>query len=246
MRHIATRARSVRNPNRPFTCTGLGDRIHQLTCAWVLAQDELVTLHVTGDQMTGGQFDNKPESWQEILALFPGGIVFQAHPNKGLDNATWTRLTGAEIWHYSDFPGAHEEKTGLDMAPLLREIPRLWAMPQDVELPDRFCTVQFDSNDRQRTVDLDRRQQILAACEREEITPVVIGGEAVDNRLRWSLKHIAYALSRAEFHAGADSAFFHMAQLYMPMSRIYLYIRDGGFLSHHALRAIANGANRLI
>ncbi len=34
MKHLALRARSVRNSKNPFTATGLGDRIHSLTLAW--------------------------------------------------------------------------------------------------------------------------------------------------------------------------------------------------------------------
>jgi ADP-heptose:LPS heptosyltransferase len=100
-------------------------------------------------------------------------------------------------------------------------------------LPERFVTVQWDAGGPKRTLPLREREAIMArypAC-------VVVGGEA-EGDLRWSLKHIAYAMSRAEAHVGVDSAFLHLAQLYLPPERIHLY---GPSLSLHAKRARVRG-----
>jgi hypothetical protein len=72
--------------------------------------------------------------------------------------------------------------------------------------------------------------------------PVVVGGEATEKHLGWSLKHIAYAMSKAAFHVGVDSGFMHLALLYVPYHRTHLYNEAGGYISHHAKRARDNGA----
>jgi hypothetical protein len=102
--------------------------------------------------------------------------------------------------------------------------------------------VQWDSNQRGRTITAAARTSVIARYRADGIEPVVVGGEATQKNLGWSLKHIAYAMSKAAFHVGVDSAFMHMAMLYMPIKRIHLYNEPEGFYSHHALRAKDNGA----
>jgi hypothetical protein len=227
VRHIAVRATSVQS-RRPFTATGLGDRIHLCTVGWVLAP---CTLHLTGDKMIGGQFRNKPASWLEIVSLFPKGSVnLQVHdtaPNCEQDWLDYLRKKGidAEPYWYGDFPGPFESPVALNIAPHLKRIPLLTAQAQDVSLPERFYTAQWDSNGAKRRV---------AKRPTYDETELIVGGEAQDP-FRWSLKHIAFAMSKAAFHAGVDSAFFHMANLYLPPERIHLY---GGLESHHAKRHV--------
>lgn len=194
-------------------------------------------MHLTADKWRGGQFGNKPESWREVVGLFPAGsVALRVHPVEGLPEPKWLAyLRGqgidAEAFWYGDFPGPREVPEALDIAPYLRRIPLLTAEPQDAELPDRFYTGQWDSTSVKRR-----------ACVRPrfEIPEVTVGGDAKDP-FRWSLKHIAYAMSKAEFHAGVDSAFMHMAQLYMPPERIRLY---GESDSHHARRLRASVLHR--
>jgi hypothetical protein len=225
MRHIAVRATSVQS-RRPFTATGLGDRIHLCTVGWVLTP---CTLHLTIDKMAGGQFRNKPESWREIVDLFPkGSIALQVHdtaPSCESDWLAYLRKRGidAEPYWHGDFPGPYESPVALDIAPYLKRIPLLTAQAQQVSLPERFYTAQWDSTSAKRRA---------AKRPTYDEAELIVGGEAQDP-YRWSLKHIAFAMSKAAFHAGVDSAFFHMAQLYMPPERIHLY---GGSDSHHALR----------
>lgn len=245
MRHIALRSMSVRHPTRTFTTPGLGDRIHQCICGWVCGPP--VTLHLTADKWSGGQFRNKPESWAEIVALFPKrSLTLQVHPVSGLREPDWwayLRKHGieAEPFWYGDHPGQHEPPVALDIAPLLKRIPPLTAAPQRVALPARFFTVQWDSNDPKRSLTKEQRARVLDRYCEDGYEPVTVGGEAADP-LRWSLKHIAFAMSRAAFHVGVDSAFMHLAQLFMPWERIHVYNQPGGFFSHHALRARDNGA----
>jgi hypothetical protein len=200
---------------RPFTATGLGDRIHWATIAWTLAP---ATLHLTRAQVTGGQFGNKPESWAEIVSLFPAGsVAVQAHDFQPTSEAQWLaylrQTVPAERYEYGAW-----------------RVPLLAAEAQNVALPARFYTAQWDANGPSRAI---------KHPPRFDLPTVVVGGQA-EGPLRWSLKTIAYAMSRAEGHVGVDSAFFHLAQLYMPPERIRIH--HNGSMSHHVLRARDNGA----
>lgn len=250
MKHLAVRSMSVRNPANAFSTPGLGDRIHSALVGWTYGQAHgvPVTLHLTHDKGTGGQYGNKSDSWREVVELFPAGSLEVCHhPVTLLREAEWLaylRSKGyeAEGWWYSDHPGPHEPPVALDIAPYLRRIPLLTAEPADIGLPERFFTVQWDSNERKRTLSVQQRAAVVDRYRAAGYGSVIVGGEAPDKRLRWSLKHIAWAMSRAAFHVGVDSAFAHMAQLYMPWERIHLYNEADGFYSHHARRARDNGA----
>ena len=57
-----------------------------------------------------------------------------------------------------------------------------------------------------------------------------------------SLKHIAYAMSKAKHHVGVDSGFFHMSQVYFSPKNIHIYTtRHPKKWSHHMQRARDNG-----
>lgn len=205
-------------------------------------------MHLTKDKWRGGQFGNKPESWREIASLFPAGAIeFQVHNKAGIPDAEWIaylRAKGinAELYCYADHPGQFESRERLDIAPYLRSVPALRADVCDIALPERFFTAQWDSNQARRTIDQGKRDKVIHAYRADGFQPVIVGGLATQKHLGWSLKHIAYAMSKAAFHVGCDSAFMHLAMLYMPMNRIHLYNEPDGFYSHHALRARDNGA----
>jgi ADP-heptose:LPS heptosyltransferase len=110
-----------------------------------------------------------------------------------------------------------------------------------MQLPERFVTCQWDSNDRARTLKPHLREMVMDNYRRQGYEVVTVGGESSDKDLNWSLKHIAYAMSKAEMHVGVDSAFMHMAFLYNPYKKIHIYNEPNGFYSHHARRAIDNG-----
>lgn len=226
MQHLAVRAYSLHS-ERPFTATGLGDRIHQLTCAWAYSQVHgPTTLHIDQRKLEGGQFRNKPESWREILSLFPAGwLTLQTHAVYPVDEPDWLRhLKGVPVWGYSDFAG-----DGIDIVPYLCNIPLL-QMGTQFPLPERFGTQQWDAT-------APSRQFPPVAYDLPMIT---VGGEGREP-YRSSLREIAAAMTAAEFHAGVDSAFMHMAFLYLPPERIHLYTT--GAESHHLKRARANGAS---
>lgn len=238
MIHIALQAMRIHCPDMPYTAPGLGDRIHSVTLGWAYANHhgEDVTLHLTADKLTGGQFGNKPESWQEILSLFPGGVHLQYHDFSPKSEAEWLKYLSKYnplTYHYADsFIG-----NGFDASKYLADFPLIDPDPVDFLFPERFITAQFDASGQSR-----RAKNIPAILAKYDCDALAIGGEAV-GPLKTSLKHIAAALSKAQCHVGVDSAFMHMAQLYLPMDRIHLCAGENR--SHHLTRALKNGA-RLI
>ena len=76
----------------------------------------------------------------------------------------------------------------------MRYFPQLDAQPQDIKLPKKFITVQFDSTSKKRMIKPKQRQAILHKYKDYEV--VVVGGESKDIFPRDSLKHIAYAMSQ--------------------------------------------------
>jgi len=160
MKHLALRARSVRNPKNPFTTTGLGDRIHSVALAWSYskAHNTPVTIHLTKSKQEGGQYDNKKQSWQEIQELFPKDTVnIEYHSYEPWNEVDWIQYLkdqniNAELFWYKDHPGPHESPAKLDISQYLKNIPQLLAEPVDLDLPEKFVTSQWDSTDRARTL----------------------------------------------------------------------------------------------
>lgn len=249
MKHIALRARCLHTP-AAYTATGLGDRIHSAVIGWAYGQAHgtPVTLHLTADKCVGGRFWNKAKSWAEVIALFPAGSLhIHAHTVSPPTEGEWLghlRREGfeAELYSYGDSPGKYETVEAMDVVPYLKRIPPLTAAPRDIALPEKLVTVQWDASAKSRRVSDGQKAMILARYESEGFSPVVVGGESPDERLQWSLPHVVYAMSKAAFHVGVDSAFFHLAQLFMPWERIHLYRDAGGWESHHARRARDNGS----
>jgi len=250
-KHIALCARSVNSKNAPFTATGLGDRFHLVTMGWVFSNvyNVPVVLHLTKSKQSGGQFNDKLESWYQILSLFPSGHVeLMLHDYEPPDEPTWmayleSKGFPAETHWYQDHPGRFEKPQPLEISHYLHTIPLIPAedLSEEIVLPKRFVTVQWDSNDPKRTFSDDQRKEVLERYRRDGYEAVVVGGEATHPLLKKSLRHIAFAMSKAELHVGVDSGFMHMAFLYFPYDRIHVYNRKKGFQSHHFLRALDFG-----
>lgn len=237
MKHLAARAWGV-TADKPFTATGLGDRTHQVTCAWAYGQAHglPVTLHIDKRKMVGGQFRNKPESWREIVSLFPAGSVYvRFHDIEPADEEAWLlhlaeRGIPAQLWRYGDFRAMRDDLAGVDIAPYLKNIPRLTAEPVDIPLPERFVTEQWDASGPARR---------FGDCELVRSEWCSRGYDLLALGAWCSVREAAFALSRAKAHIGVDSGFFHLAQLYMPPHWITIY--HGESQSHHLKRARANG-----
>ena len=250
MKHIALRARSYVNGKKAFTSTGLGDRLHGITMGWVYGQfhNTPVTIHLTKSKTIGGH-GNKLDSWAEVISLFPVGAVQTAtHDYEPTSEHNWLQYLknkgiDADIHCYKDHLKDHiKEDFPIDISTYFKNIPMLNAEPQDIELPKRFITVQWDSNANSRTLLPATRKKVLAKYKQEyDCESITVGGKAHDKRFK-RLKYIAYAMSKAQYHVGVDSAFLHMAPLYMPWNRVHMYNETKKIWSHHMLRAIDNGA----
>jgi hypothetical protein len=146
-------------------------------------------------------------------------------------------IRATRYW-YSDH--AIEQPQELDIAQYLKGFPLLTADQVDIDLPDRFITMQWDATGPSRRI--DDCQRVAAQYQDAGLYPLAIGGEAQSKELRWSLKSIAYAISQAEKHIGVDSAFMHLAMLYKRCADIDVYAKPDAVMSHHMRRAIANGS----
>ena len=113
MKHIALRSKSVRSGDRPFTCPGLGDRIHSILTArqYGISHNTPVTVHITDDKWSvanGKKSDKKKKSWKEIIDLFPENTVhIKPWPVENLYENEWLGFLkdqgiDAEIYYYKD------------------------------------------------------------------------------------------------------------------------------------------------
>ena len=245
MKHLVMRAYSTVKKNFHYGAPGLGDRIHSILLSYNygLIENSPVMLHLTKYQWNR----HKPESWPEIISLFPKDSVaimphLECEPVDNIDFVTYIRSQGydAHAQIYADYPQRFEPKEGVDLTRYLTHFPQLEAEPQDIKLPKKFITVQFDSTSKKRMIKSAQRQRILDNYKDYEV--VVVGGESNNDLLKNSLKHIAYAMSKAQYHVGVDSGFLHMSQVYFAPENIHIYtLSPKDRWSHHMHRAKDNG-----
>jgi hypothetical protein len=222
-----------------------------------------VTLHLTDDKWSiakGVVSNTKKDSWKEILSLFPqGSLSVQPHPVSNLPEQQWIQYlkengVDATTYYYSDFPGKYEmpdTKIMFDATQYLKDYPEI-TQTADIELPEKFVTVQFDSNNvphwKDNPNDLRKIpslqvQQLLNQCKSIGYEVIFVGGESKDKRLNGPgcLKNVSYVMSKSMYHMGADSGFFHLANLVLPKKKIRIYSRKIMDWMHHTLRARSNG-----
>ena len=252
MKHIALRSKSVRSGDRPYTCPGLGDRIHSILMArqYGISHNTPVTVHITDDKWSvanGKKSDKKKKSWKEIIDLFPENTVYiKPWPVENLYENEWLGFLKeqgieAEIYYYKDTAYMHpnENKTSLEMSQYLKK--PLLMKPKNVslDLPKKFITVQWDSTDVGRNISDILLKGIYSKYNCEHIH---VGGQSKNDYLKNSLAHIGYAMSKAEYHVGVDSGMLHVAQLYLHHEKIHIYNKVNGYKSHHLVRAEMNGS----
>ena len=248
MKHLVMRAYSTIKKNFFYGAPSLGDRIHHVMLChnYSVMENTPVTLHLTKYQWNR----HKPDSWPEIISLFPEGKIFiEKHlDHEPKDNESFLEFVknlgykNAEEQIYDDFPQRFEPKEGIHCSRYLKLFPNLPAkVQQDLNLPNNnFITVQFDSTSKNRMMKQKNRQQILAKYKNYE--KIIVGGESPNPLLKNSLAHIAFAMSKAIFHVGVDSGFLHMSQLYFNPEKIHIYTtRDPSKWSHHLRRGYNNG-----
>ena len=242
------RAFSTVKKNFHYGAPGLGDRVHSILLSYNYGHIEQtpVMLHLTKYQWNR----HKPESWPEILSLFPkGSVAIMPHldyePLNNQDFVDYIKQRGysnAEGQIYGDYPQRFEPKEGVDLTQYLKYFPKLQAedCSNDLNLPEKFITVQWDSTSKRRSMDSNWQAKILSAYKDYEV--ITVGGQANNSLLRDSLKHIAYAMTKAKYHVGIDSGFLHLSQVYFSPEDIHIYTTSHpNKWSHHMHRAKDNG-----
>jgi len=204
MKHIAVRASSVRRP-MPYTTPGLGDRLHSVLFAYnySISHNTPVTLHLTDDKWNysrDSRNDMKIRSWREILGLLPSGHVsVEAHDTMGYeDESLWIRylkdkgISASEYW-YSDYPGPRESIKEIDASHYLKQYPCIDSIVDDIDLPNKFVTMQFDSNNVPALVDNpnDSRkippktaQKLRDNLKEKGFDIITVGGDAEEERFK--------------------------------------------------------------
>ena len=245
--NLAINSLSNRRPNFPYTTPGLGDRTHTMLCAYQYSKKHNVpvTIHITSDKCDK---DHKFESWNQLQRMIPN-VNVMVWPVKELSEKDWRNYLKqkgfeSETYFYSDTASwlPLQGNEGIDFAKYFKELPCL--EPVDCSssfgnIPKKFATFQFDSTDDMRGAEGQKLIALKEKYESEGYKLITIGGKSKHKKLKESLQHIGYLISKADIHIGADSGMFHLAQLYKPWNKIHLL--KGSFLSHHAHRAIING-----
>ncbi len=248
MIHIAVRSMSVRKRKRPYTTPGLGDRIHTVLIGFLysLKNNIPVTLHLTQDKWD----KHKPESFKEILNLLPPDRVYiKSHPVSNLIENDWLRYlkqTGINAipYCYKDYLGKFEDVEELDISEYLHLYPCIKPLDNKLtNLPKKYITVQWDSTDEARRLSNIEIKNIELQYRNQGYEIITIGGNALEENLRSSLKDIGNAVYYADMHVGVDSGFMHFAQLYKKPENIHMYNKDTNKnnWSHHLKRAVDTG-----
>lgn len=240
MKHLCAPAMSTSSANALFTAPGLGDRIHLVTLGYLysLHKQDTISLHLTGAQSNC----RNRESFREVLELFPNSSVnLVFHDFIPQNERDWfnylSRLNiDAQSFHYGDHLGRYERTHGIDASRLLKKLPCLNIDSSYNQNDQKYITAQWDSTAPSRKISDYSRYQIEERYKELGYEVVTIGGEAKTPELKYDLRCISRVVSNAELHIGVDSAFIHLARLYLPSNRINFYIGPNGFWSHHALR----------
>lgn len=245
---IAIKCKSARDNFGFFKIPGLGDRIHIFTCAWALYLrfNDPVTIHLSAEKYS----ERKNNSLAEIKELFPiGSVDFKFHnvyPKSEKEWKVFIRqvIPDIKFFYYSDHRGAFESKEKIDISPFLKNFHKLNVAEEfipSLNYPTKFITTQWDSTASTRSLQYIKREKILEKYKNQGYSILYVGGEAIESSLRESLSEIAFAISKSDFFVGVDSAFSHLAHLYLPISRVHLYNEKSNYWSHHLLRYIDNG-----
>ena len=73
MKHVVMRYMSTRIKQLPYGCPGFGDIVHSVLLTYNYGSyfGEPATLHIATHQFN----KDKPETWKQVLDLFPNGSV---------------------------------------------------------------------------------------------------------------------------------------------------------------------------
>ena len=239
---------SIRKKNMPYTTPGLGDMTHTVLIGYLytVKNNTPVTLHLTEDKWNR----DKPETYQALLELLPPGKVFiKVHPVQNISDFDFIKYIAeqgdtAELYCYMDVRHQYDTVQPIDISEYFKIYPCLRPLPvfNDLNLPAKFVTSQWDSTAEKRRLSPNQVDSIKQYYRNQGYEIITVGGEADNPLLKRSLKHIGYTMAHADYHIGVDSGYMHFAQLYFKPDQIHIYVDDDCHKwSHHLTRAKNNG-----
>lgn len=234
---------STRSLQNKYTAQGLGDRIHLVTILWTLSNKEnkYVRLHLSGDKAS----PRKRLSFEEVTQLFDKrafDVVFhEVYPKSNSEFQEFLKGKGIDAiaFYYKDHPGWHEKFKGVEVSQYLREIPLI--RPPVSETESKLVTSQWDTTGQKRRFSPSEISLIIEQYKKQGFEVITVGGEATEDRYRYSLLEVGKLMSTSAFHIGVDSGFMHLAQLFLPPERIHMYSKPSSYWAHHLFRGIENG-----
>ena len=242
MKHIALRSKSMRAGDRPYTCPGLGDRLHEAfkSFQYGAAHKTKVTMHLTSDKY--GK-PHKKKSWAEIMDLFPeNSIDFKVWDVCNLPENEWLKYLEdqgikADLCWYKDTKHMHPNdfETAIEISEYLKNPVLL--EPSELKMMDsKYVTVQWNSTDPARNISSLLIDNIHGDLKNKGYEVVDIGEDPTT-----PLAKLSKILYNAKYHIGVDSGLMHLAMMYKKFKDIVIYNKVGGFVSHHLVRAKKNG-----
>tara|TARA_B100000085_G_C18497127_1_gene493850 strand:+ start:357 stop:1142 length:786 start_codon:yes stop_codon:yes gene_type:complete len=256
MKHVVMRYMSTRIKQLPYGCPGFGDIVHSVLLTYNYGSyfGEPATLHIATHQFN----KDKPETWKQVLDLFPKGSVkieyhdFIAEQNQDqlfLD-FVMKKYPNAELHYYSKYPGKIQKvlQPSFFVDEYMKTYPCLKPDCPDTSietsmLPEKFVTIQVDAGSKKRMLKTDQLTAIKNYWKHKGYELVTLGGQAnkpLLGRATWA----GYAMSKARAHIGVDSGYMHLAQCFLKPQDIYIYTnRPWDKWEHHLKMFKDNGVN---
>ncbi len=196
--------------NESISYVGLGDRLDAIAVAKLMYDKN--QQHVVMYQFRGEFKDFSP-----LTSLYDMKVTIE-----------YPRMPDLRFGTYFK----HDAK-GFDQISLLKSVDdysKINVPDQNIDLPNKFVTVQFDGNQSSRTgcsaKEVDR---IKSFYTKQGYELVPIGAEATDPLLEGktsNLLNIAYAMKKADLHVGIDSGMMNFAKIVIPCDKIHIYTSD--------------------
>ena len=190
------------------TPKNLGDKIDSILYAHALAVHENTTVKLRCDIPEKALFNN-------FINANSARVELVDHMEIKSINISWEEATSAKNEIIS-------EKNLNKIFNLTRKN----VQETDLELPENYITVQWDAQQNYRVMKPKRLKTIKKFYS--NYNSLIIGGEATNSKLTGkssNIKHMLYALSKAELHVGSASGIMNLAKFVMPLEKIHIYIR---------------------
>jgi hypothetical protein len=196
--------------NDSISYVGLGDRLDAIMIAKMLydRDKQPVTMH-----QLRGQF----QDFFELVSLYDMKVSIQ-----------YPRMPDLRFSSFFE----HNAK-GYDQMKLLKTVddfPKIQVKDLNLDLPEKFATVQFDGKQGSRTACSQAEiNRIKDYYQSEGYELITVGGKATDQLLTGkteNLQNIAYYMSKADLHIGIDSGMMNLAKLVMPCEKMHIYTSD--------------------